>query len=104
MIPRLAHLTLRRLCKGFPILAITGPRQSGKTTLARIAFPKKPYVSLENPEERSFAQSDPKRFLARFPKGAVIDEVQRVPELLSWLQQRVDERKRMADFVLTGSA
>ncbi len=62
------------------------------------------YVSLENPEERSFAQSDPKRFLARFPKGAVIDEVQRVLELLSWLQQLVDERKRMADFVLTGSA
>jgi uncharacterized protein len=104
MILRLAHATVQRLSKGFPILAITGPRQSGKTTLARLAYPAKPYVSLENPEERSFAQNDPKRFLARFPEGAVIDEVQRVPELLSWLQQLVDERKRMADFVLTGSA
>jgi uncharacterized protein len=104
MIPRLAHSTVQRLAKGFPILALTGPRQSGKTTLARLAFPAKPYVSLENLEERSFAQNDPKRFLARFPDGAVIDEVQRVPHLLSWLQQLVDERKRMADFVLTGSA
>jgi uncharacterized protein len=104
MIPRLAHITVQRLAKGFPILALTGPRQSGKTTLARSAFPAKPYVSLENPEERHFAQTDPKRFLSRFPDGAIIDEVQRVPLLLSWLQQLVDERKRMADFVLTGSA
>ncbi len=104
MIPRQAHQTVLRLAKGFPILLLTGPRQSGKTTLARLAFPDKPYVSLENIEERGFAQSDPKRFLIRFPDGAIIDEVQRVPELLSWLQQWVDERKRMADFVLTGSA
>ncbi len=104
MIPRQAHQTVLRLAKGFPILLLTGPRQSGKTTLARLAFPDKPYVSLENIEDRGFAQSDPKRFLIRFPDGAIIDEVQRVPELLSWLQQWVDERKRMADFVLTGSA
>lgn len=104
MIPRQAHQTVLRLAKGFPILLLTGPQQSGKTTLARLAFPDKPYVSLENIEERGFAQSDPKRFLIRFPDGAIIDEVQRVPELLSWLQQWVDERKRMADFVLTGSA
>ena len=104
MIPRQAHQTVLRLAKGFPILLLNGQRQSGKTTLARLAFPDKPYVSLENIEERGFAQSDPKRFLIRFPDGAIIDEVQRVPELLSWLQQWVDERKRMADFVLTGSA
>jgi len=104
MIPRKAETTLERLARGFAIVAITGPRQSGKTTLARATFPNKPYVSLENPEQREFAQTDPKRFLARFGDGAILDEVQRCPELLSWLQQWVDERARMGDFVLTGSA
>ena len=86
------------------MLALTGPRQSGKTTLARAEFPDKPYVSLENPDERLFAETDPRRFLARFADGAVLDEVQRVPALLSWLQGMVDERRRMGDFILTGSA
>lgn len=104
MIPRHAAATLSRLAQGFPVLALTGPRQSGKTTLARSLFSTKPYVSLENPEERDFAQTDPRRFLARFTEGAVIDEVQRCPALLSWLQPLVDERQRMGDFILTGSA
>jgi len=104
MILRDAAKTLARLSKGFPVLAITGPRQAGKTTLAKLVFSEKPYVSLENPDEREFAQNDPKRFLARFPEGAVLDEVQRCPQLLSWLQGLVDERGRMGDFVLTGSA
>lgn len=104
MIPRYASTTLQRLATGFPVLAITGPRQAGKTTLARALFGHKPYVSLENPDEREFALTDPKRFLARFPDGAVLDEVQRCPALLSWLQTWVDERQRMGDFVLTGSA
>jgi predicted AAA+ superfamily ATPase len=104
MIPRHASATLQRLATGFPVLAITGPRQSGKTTLARSLFSDKAYVSLENPEEREFAETDPKRFLSRFTAGAVLDEVQRCPALLSWLQQEVDERRRMGDFVLTGSA
>lgn len=104
MIPRHAHATLLRLARGFPVVALTGPRQSGKTTLARAAFPGKPYVSLENPQEREFAQSDPRRFLARFAHGAVLDEVQRCPALLSWLQGLVDERRVMGEFVLTGSA
>ena len=86
MIPRTALDTLARLARGFPVVALTGPRQSGKTTLARAAFPHKPYVSLENPDEREFAETDPRRFLSRFPHGSVLDEVQRCPALLSWLQ------------------
>lgn len=85
------------------MVLLTGPRQAGKTTLARLAFPEKVYVSLENPDEREFAERDPKRFLQRFPDGAILDEVQRCPALLSWLQGLVDERRRMGDFVLTGS-
>jgi uncharacterized protein len=104
MIPRQATSTLQRLAKGFPILALTGPRQSGKTTLAKHVFAQKAYVSLENPDELEFANSDPRRFLARFDQGAILDEVQRCPALLSWLQTLVDERGVMGDFVLTGSA
>jgi predicted AAA+ superfamily ATPase len=104
MIPRDAAPTLARLAQGFPLVAITGPRQAGKTTLAKAIFSEKAYVSLENPDEREFATNDPKRFLARFPYGAILDEVQRCPELLSWLQGWVDGRKLMGDFVLTGSA
>jgi len=104
MIPRHGTEALQRLARGFPIVALTGPRQSGKTTLARAVFADKPYVSLESPEERQFALSDPRRFLARFPQGAVLDEVQRCPELLSWLQGIVDEHRRMGEWVLTGSA
>jgi predicted AAA+ superfamily ATPase len=104
MIPRAATPTLERQAKGFPVIVISGPRQSGKTTLAKSVFSSKTYVSLENPDERAFAQQDPKRFLQRFPEGAVLDEVQRCPELLSWLQGLVDERSIMGDFVLTGSA
>lgn len=104
MIPRDAALVIQRLAKGFPVLALTGPRQSGKTTLAKALFGDKPYVSLENPDEREFANTDPKRFLARFNQGAVLDEVQRCPSLLSWLQGVVDERRLMGDFILTGSA
>ncbi len=104
MIPRAATATLQRLAQGFPIIALTGPRQSGKTTLAKFVFSDKAYVSLENPDELEFAQRDPRLFLQRFQQGAVLDEVQRCPSLLSWLQGLVDERGKMGDFVLTGSA
>ena len=104
MIPRQATQTLLRLAKGFPIVVLTGPRQSGKTTLAKSVFANKAYVSLENLDEREFAEQDPKRFLQRFADGAILDEVQRCPSLLSYLQGVVDERKIMGDFILTGSA
>jgi predicted AAA+ superfamily ATPase len=80
IIPRTASSTLERLAKGFPVVALTGPRQSGKTTLAKSLFKEKPFVSLENPDEREFALRDPQRFFQRFPSGAILDEVQRCPE------------------------
>lgn len=104
MIPRQAFKTLQRLAKGFPIVAITGPRQSGKTTLAKARFANKPYVNLENPAELEFATQDPARFLNRFPEGAILDEIQRAPHLFSWLQTIVDEQRVMGQFVVTGSA
>ena len=103
MIPRQAQPTLLQLAKGYPILALTGPRQSGKTTLARTTFPDRPYVSLEDPDTRTFAEEDPRGFLARYPDGAILDEAQRGPALFSYLQTRVDTDQRMGQFVLTGS-
>lgn len=103
MIPRHAEATARRLAGFYPIVAITGPRQAGKTTLAKAVFPRKPYVSLEDPDVRDFALSDPRGFLARYPDGAVLDEAQRCPELFSYLQTLVDGDRRMGLFVLTGS-
>ena len=87
----------------YPVITITGPRQSGKTTLARATFPEKPYANLENPLVRQFAEEDPVAFLNQYPNGAVIDEIQRVPELLSWIQVEVDEEGRNSLYVLTGS-
>jgi len=102
-IPRDVSKTLKILEKGFPVIAITGPRQSGKSTLVKNAFNDMPYVNLEDLEFRSFAAEDPKRFLAQYSDGAVLDEVQRTPDLFSYIQTIVDERKKMGMFVLTGS-
>jgi len=87
----------------YPVVTVLGPRQSGKTTLCRMAFPDKPYVNLEQPDVRDFAQQDPKAFLAQYPDGAVLDEIQNVPTLLSWLQVLTDADPRKGRFVLTGS-
>jgi uncharacterized protein len=103
MIQRLLQSRLLDLATRYPVLTLTGPRQSGKTTLSRMAFPDLPYVSLENPAQREFAQEDPVAFLARYGGGAVIDEVQRVPQIFSYLQGMVDEDPRPGRFLLTGS-
>jgi predicted AAA+ superfamily ATPase len=103
MIPRHAQTALLELAAGYPVLALTGPRQSGKTTLAQAVFTHLPYVSLEDLDELAFAQRDPRGFLARFPNGAIIDEAQRCPAVFSYLQGRVDAERRMGGFVLTGS-
>ncbi len=103
MIQRKAESTIHSLLRGFPVVTINGPRQSGKTTLAKIVFPDKPYVSLEDPDARLMAREDPRSFLKRFPDGAVLDEVQRCPEILSYLQTLIDADGRMGLFVLTGS-
>jgi uncharacterized protein len=103
MIKRTAETALRKLSQQFKAVAIIGPRQSGKTTLAKFVFPDKPYVSLENPDIRHFAHDDPRGFLAQFPDGAVLDEAQRQPELFSYLQQILDETNTPGKFIITGS-
>ncbi len=87
----------------YPIVTIVGPRQSGKTTLAKMLFPKKPYISMESPDERAIAENDPVAFFSQFKNGAIIDEVQRVPHLLSYLQTIVDAKEKNGLFILTGS-
>lgn len=103
MIRRDSEQNIRTLLRGFPIVTLTGPRQSGKTTLAKAIFADRPYASLEDPDIRQAAMDDPRSFLERFPDGAVLDEVQRCPDLLSYLQTIVDGDRRMGLFILTGS-
>ena len=102
-IPRNAESRLQHFASGYPVVVVTGPRQSGKSTLVQHAFPDHPYVSLEDLDQREFAQSDPRGFLGRFTEGAILDEVQRCPALFSYLQTRVDEMQRPGEFILTGS-
>ncbi|MBC8407047.1 MAG: ATP-binding protein [Planctomycetes bacterium] len=103
MIPRQAKPLLLEAASQYPAVTVTGPRQSGKTTLCRATFPKKRYVNLENLDQREFAKDDPRGFLASFPDGAILDEIQRAPDLLSDLQGVLDEKNEPGQFILTGS-
>ena len=102
-IPRNAEPRLQHFADGYPVVVVTGPRQSGKSTLVRHAFPGCRYVSLEDLDQREFAETDPRGFLNQFSEGAILDEAQHCPALFSYLQTRVDERQRPGGFILTGS-
>ena len=94
---------LEQAAQNAPAITLTGPRQSGKTTLSQAVFPEHPYVSLEAPDVRSFAIDDPRGFLAQFPRGAIIDEVQRAPDVPSYLQGLIDADPAPGQWILTGS-
>ncbi len=103
MIQRHLSSHIKEAATQYPIVAVTGPRQSGKTTLCRELFPDYAYVNLEKPDTRAFAIEDPNGFLAQFKKTVILDEVQRTPDLFSYIMVLADERKRMGEFILTGS-
>jgi len=103
MFKRQIEKQLQKMARSFPVITVTGPRQSGKTTIVKHTFKHKPYANLELLETREFAEADPARFLAQFPEGAILDEIQRVPSLLSYIQVIVDEKEINGMFVLTGS-
>lgn len=103
-IKRTAAAAIKKSARTFPVVAVLGPRQSGKTTLVQEIFPDYTYVNLEDFDKRTFAQKDPRAFFETYAQGGlIIDEFQLVPELLSYIQTRVDEHKRMGEFILTGS-
>lgn len=103
MIDRTIEPVFKELAGKYPVVTITGPRQSGKTTLCRKAFPNMAYVNLERPDTRDFAASDPQGFLGTYRDGVILDEIQRVPHLLSYIQAIVDEKNLPGRFILTGS-
>lgn len=103
MIPRILTSVLKELAHQYPAVTVTGPRQSGKTTLCRATYPAKPYVNLERPDIREFAHTDPRGFLAAHTDGAILDEIQRAPEIVSYLQPMLDENNEPGRFILTGS-
>lgn len=103
MIQRDLTAELQQAAGEYPVVTLLGPRQSGKTTLARMTFPDKPWVSLEDPDVRLAAEADPRGFLGRYPAGVILDEVQRLPTLLSYLQGIVDRQGGKGRYILTGS-
>lgn len=103
IIKRILEKKIKSLAKKLPIVAVTGPRQSGKTTLVKYIFPKLPYISLEDLDMREFAEKDPRGFLNNYQKGVILDEIQKVPTLFSYIQSIVDGKKKNGQFILTGS-
>jgi len=103
MITREIETLIKEYSRQFRSLLVVGPRQTGKSTLVKKVFSSKPYVSLENIDERVLAENDPRAFLNRFPKGAILDEVQRAPQLFNYLQEIIDNSDEDGLFILTGS-
>lgn len=103
MIQRTLESKLKELAGYYPVVMVTGPRQSGKTTLCRMTWPERQYVSLEALDSRDFARNDPRGFLAEFSHDVIIDEVQHVPELFNYLQSDVDDHPGPGRFIMTGS-
>jgi predicted AAA+ superfamily ATPase len=103
MVSRAIQPLFEKVARQYPVVTLTGPRQSGKTTLARTVFPELPYITLEDPDVRRFALEDPRGFFANLQDGAILDEIQRAPELTSYLQGLVDEDSRPGRYILTGS-
>ncbi len=103
LIPRNITPYIQELIRYFPIVSLTGPRPAGKTTLLRFLFPDYKYVSLENPDNRAFAEEDPNSFLEKYSEQVIIDEAQRVPSLFSYLQTKVDLSGQKGQFILSGS-
>jgi uncharacterized protein len=103
MIQRSIHSAIEKISKVYPVIALTGPRQSGKTTLLKNLFSNYRYISLENPDERAFAVGDPNGFLDKYDNRVIFDEVQRVPELFSYIQTKVDNSGLMGQYILSGS-
>lgn len=103
MIQRALSQKIKNLATKFPVVTLVGPRQSGKTTLVKLTFPKHSYVSLEDLDIREYAKTDPRGFLSSYPPPVILDEIQRVPSLFSYLQTAVDQKDQEGQYILTGS-
>jgi predicted AAA+ superfamily ATPase len=103
LIPRNAATEVLSMANSYPVVTVLGPRQSGKTTLVKSLFPDKPYISLEDLDEQAFIENDPRAFLEKYPDGIVLDEIQRQPQLLSYIQGIVDKTSAKGKYILTGS-
>ncbi len=103
LISRNAADEVLSMANSYPVVTVLGPRQSGKTTLVKSLFPHKPYISLEDLDEQAFIENDPRSFLEKYPDGVILDEIQRQPQLLSYIQGIVDKTPAKGKYILTGS-